>query len=598
MPRSSQPRETLTANGIRIVGRAAVDLATQAAHELPPPEAEELLWLARFKARTRVGGGSAVAPLLQALTTAIRADWDGCPALTQDTPVARPGGRFHGLAWLTDGAPGAWMGELVWRHRHPTLAGVAATTHLVIEEQQQSVNVMIAAGAPGGFAGVRGAVGAGQSRPRVLEALNQQVVLTADGSDGNPVVLHDNDIADFVRDVMLDEARACPVAVLAPLEQEGFPVPPDELARELFGLAPLYVMDRHVTTFRLTDEIGDKRLSAYFGALRVYRPEFTCADRSDQHWLLLGERVEDPVERAALIGKLGRFAIDRHLPISGIRERRARIAAASAGIAESNPRDAVGTTTGIDVAPSGEPMTAPAGAADIERLSETLGGLDARISELTAMLSGLVAANAALADEVSRLRAATTVRSSGSSAVERRLAQIEMLLTPEGEAPEPTQAEASEDRDDERESQVTLVDVVRQAGSEYGDALLMLESAERTAADSPYEDPDRLAALLQGMAFVARRRQEGRLESGLRAAFQELGIDYRSGIAKSTSEKLRRQYQFTEGANSYECAEHIAVGATYDPRRCLRIYFTSRAPLEHRFVIGHVGRHLTVLSSS
>jgi hypothetical protein len=40
------------------------------------------------------------------------------------------------------------------------------------------------------------------------------------------------------------------------------------------------------------------------------------------------------------------------------------------------------------------------------------------------------------------------------------------------------------------------------------------------------------------------------------------------------------------------------LGNTYDPRRCLRIYFSSRVPNERRFVLGHVGRHLTVLSST
>lgn len=40
------------------------------------------------------------------------------------------------------------------------------------------------------------------------------------------------------------------------------------------------------------------------------------------------------------------------------------------------------------------------------------------------------------------------------------------------------------------------------------------------------------------------------------------------------------------------------LGNTYDPRRCLRIHFTSRAPMETRFVIGHVGRHLEVLTTT
>jgi hypothetical protein len=85
----------------------------------------------------------------------------------------------------------------------------------------------------------------------------------------------------------------------------------------------------------------------------------------------------------------------------------------------------------------------------------------------------------------------------------------------------------------------------------------------------------------------------------LREAFRELGIDYRGGIAANTPERLRQQYRVAgPDGKTYACEEHIVLGNGYDPRRCLRIYFTSRAPLEARFVIGHVGRHFEILSST
>ena len=40
------------------------------------------------------------------------------------------------------------------------------------------------------------------------------------------------------------------------------------------------------------------------------------------------------------------------------------------------------------------------------------------------------------------------------------------------------------------------------------------------------------------------------------------------------------------------------LAAPITPRRCLRIYFSSRVPNEPRFVIGHVGRHFVVRSTS
>jgi hypothetical protein len=371
-------------------------------------------------------------------------------------------------------------------------------------------------------------------------------------------------------------------------------------------------MDRHPATFKLTDELGDRRLSAYWGALRVYKPEFSCADRSDDHWLLMRDRLDDPLEQAALIGKLGQFAADRLVAIEGVNERRSALErAAPTTVVPSTPRPAVhaeslSLETPSAPSPAQPPVRADASAGAtidagpvLSTLAAAIQDLGVHMRELAGTIGHLVSANADLADEVARLRTATAIRATGTNAMERRLATIESLLKP-GDIEPPVVALDEEVGGEESDSLPTLSETVRQAGSEYGDALLILESAEESAGDTPFEDVDRLAAVLQAMAFVARRRQEGGLDSGLRAAFQELGVDYRSGIAKSTSDKLRRQYQFT-GADGreYDCPEHIAIGPkTYDPRHCLRIYFTSRAPSEPRFVIGHVGRHFKVMTST
>lgn len=87
------------------------------------------------------------------------------------------------------------------------------------------------------------------------------------------------------------------------------------------------------------------------------------------------------------------------------------------------------------------------------------------------------------------------------------------------------------------------------------------------------------------MARVARKRRDGLLGTGLREAFAELGVDYRPTIARTTPAKLREQYLFRLPSGEQMLAEeHIALGATRDPRRCLRICFSSRAPNEERFV--------------
>jgi hypothetical protein len=155
---------------------------------------------------------------------------------------------------------------------------------------------------------------------------------------------------------------------------------------------------------------------------------------------------------------------------------------------------------------------------------------------------------------------------------------------------------ASDEDDDPRPS---LRDVLRQAAASQGDALLVLDAADRAAAESPFEDIDRVALVFDAMATLARRRMEGGLGVTLREAFREHGIDYRSSISSSTAERLRKQYRVRgDDGVMYDCREHLVLGNAYDPRYCLRIYFTSRHPGETRFVIGHVGRHFDVKSTS
>jgi hypothetical protein len=222
----------------------------------------------------------------------------------------------------------------------------------------------------------------------------------------------------------------------------------------------------------------------------------------------------------------------------------------------------------------------------------------AEIRELASLVGGM-------AEEVERLRSISAVRSSSTSAIERRLGRLEDRLD------EVFPSTAADDRgagvaagmpgdesaaDDDRPD---LVEVVHDAAGAHDDALVILDSAYGSAAASPYEDPERVRAILDAMARVARRRRDGALGTSLREAFADLGIDYRPAIARGTPARLREQYRFVTGDGVLvEAEEHIVLGNTYDPRRCLRIYFSSRVSNEPRFVIGHVGRHFEVRSTT
>jgi hypothetical protein len=510
------------------------------------------------------------------------------------------------------------MGELLWRHPHPVIAGAPCTTHAILLEQNGYSELALRVTADSGMASVRSTVGAGQARPSFLAELNRSLRLVYDGGDSALGMLTDADIDGFVRTELLSDTRECPTAVLSPLEDGGYVVSPADLAEEFLGLAHLYVIDRHPATFRLSDSLGDRRLSCYWGALRIYMPGFSCADRPEDHPLLMSERLEDPVIRADILGKLGRFAGTRVRMPAGIAARRSNLVAeaaapATAPIAEPEKRTTQPSDTPAPaIAEAREAITMAPPASLANELSGALQPiftlLGSQLTVLAGTIDQLVEMNASLADEIARLRTTTAVRATSTTSLERRIAGLEQLLRQSPQAPSSEPLEGSVEQDDDRgtgdaaeggDNSQTLVDILRQAATAHSDALLVLDAAERAAADSPYEDIDRLDSVLDAMASIARRRQEGALGTSLRVAFREIGIEYRGGISPATSARHQQQYSVRDAeGNDFDCREHIVLGTSYDPRYCLRIYFTSKAPVEPRFVIGHVGRHFDVASTT
>lgn len=569
--------QVITSTGIRITGSGAQEVARQLAHpRVRPGQSEDALYGALFSVRPRTGKQSPVTPLLDVLSAAIANRTSDAPRLTRERPAELPASRFGGLSWTTMGEQGAWIGELLWRHPHPVVAGAPLTTHIMIVEQPGHTMLHLRVTADEGAPTVRGAAGTGQARPAFLSELNRVLRLTWNKWDGHPLELAESDIESFVRNVLIGDDRTAPVAVLAPSEDGSFVVPPAELADAMLGLATLYVITRHQTTYRLSDALGDRRLSAYWGALRIYMPGFSCADRPADHPLLVSDQLIDPVMRADVLGRLGREAGRRFEMPASIEERRA--------MAEP-------------------PKPAPTPIQPAQPVSSPTPGLPATSGLITA-IDQLAELTRVVRDELTRLRMALAVRSANTNALERRIERFEErllhLLAPETDAGDaetvPAIGVAEEQLDEEPPS---LVETLRHAAAAHPETLLILESAERAAAASPYEDLERVSAVLDAMGDVARRRAEGSLGMSLRDAFREVGVDYRGGIADSTPARLRQQYLLAgPDGRGYDCVEHLVLGSSYDPRHCLRIYFTSRAANETRFVIGHVGKHFEVVTTT
>lgn len=111
---------------------------------------------------------------------------------------------------------------------------------------------------------------------------------------GAEAVVGTESVASFVDAVLIDPERALPVLLFTAIkEHDGVFMPestdPSLVARELCGLAHVYVVPRVEDTHKMTKRLG--QLSAYDGAVRLYWPQFRLTDRTARHPLLLRTRL-------------------------------------------------------------------------------------------------------------------------------------------------------------------------------------------------------------------------------------------------------------------------------------------------------------------
>ena len=687
-PHHSGPYEAIADNGLRFVGAAVRELfrvETDREPELPRGDRGEPIFGVSLVLLPRAGE-SVMPQVLQLLREAVRNDGMEIPVLKKGHALSLPADRTSGLIWRDESALQGWTGELLWRSTHPTVRGARITYRVVLEERRAFDRLKLRVTADDGAAAVHGPVGAGQVRPPWLDEVGRRFDVQVFGGPSRIRTLDELAVDDFVRSTLLDVSRKYPVAVQAPQDDDHYALHPDEVARELLGVAPLFVIDQARTTWRLTAAVGDRRLSCYSGALRLYMPGFTARDDPYDHPLLVRDRLVDPVMRATEIGRAALRAVrtlEMPPPLGGDEEedsaaeapppppgaprpaRTSRVRAPGEGgttpadtapdrpgtagegsagpaigadahaapstppPAGASPPEGVGPAAGTAASPNaasavapGTPVAAaalppaapvapapPDGSELVHLVEEFARGRErwgVAVEHLTESLDRLVTRVEQLTEEMDRLRTLTNVRSAGTASLERQIArlrdEVEARLPPELTWTVPGRDESGlAEGGGELESDGpvdALLTVVRAAVETWPDELLFLPQALESAAESPYEDADQVGAVLEAMAKVARRRMTVGLGVPLREAFREFGVDYRGGISDSTSARLREQYYFVDRESPeqhrYDCVEHIALGNARDPRYCLRIYFTSRARTENRFVIGHVGNHFEI----
>jgi hypothetical protein len=374
-------------------------------------------------------------------------------------------------------------------------------------------------------------------RPVLVNTLLGSLRATADGRrlrDEAEVVPASR--ADALAELLLRPDRRLPVVAITNSFGADAPAAhPGRLAQLLAGLAHVFRLRDRPATLALTERLGDKRLSVYGGAVRLWWPGFDRAAEPRAHPLFLEGHIREMAEEGLdLAERLLLELAAAHAEVPPLRAIRAEVRAAL-GSERKRRRQALKEAVGSDWH------------AELERCLRSEEALRAEVADLRSRLAAAEAARAA---------------------------------PPAPQAPPPTT----------EEPRISSVRAAVEAAREECRHLVFLEDALESASKSPYEQPHRALEALRRLDEVARRYRDRDLGGGFKAAFQDVGLHYRSDVSPTARGLYPDQYRRTWNGRTIWLGPHIALGAG-TPRTCLRIYFAVDEETR-TIVVGHVGNHL------
>lgn len=139
----------------------------------------------------------------------------------------------------------------------------------------------------------------------------------------------------------------------------------------------------------------------------------------------------------------------------------------------------------------------------------------------------------------------------------------------------------------------SVSEAVEQARAEFAQELLFLKSAEDSAADSPYQYPERVYELLHALGEIAKRWRTSSLGKEWFDAFQEYNprFVYKPHLSQTTSTNNWADYAFLYDGAKRLFEAHVSLGKSHDPKKCLSVHWY-RDDEARRVVVGWCGRHL------
>lgn len=139
----------------------------------------------------------------------------------------------------------------------------------------------------------------------------------------------------------------------------------------------------------------------------------------------------------------------------------------------------------------------------------------------------------------------------------------------------------------------SVAEALDRARAEFPAELLVLKSAEVSAAESPYQYPERVYELLHALGDIARRWRTNALGKEWIDAFREFDprFEYKPHISKTAATMYRAHYLFQYGGVKRLFESHVSLGKLHDPQKCLSVHWY-RDDDARKVVVGWCGRHL------
>ncbi len=373
-----------------------------------------------------------------------------------------------------------------------------------------------------------------------------------------PRELDRDDAELFVEDTLCASERWLPVVAISP--EQGFRdylLDPADLQQTLLGHAQV-VAFRDVSAGRAwTDALGNKELSCYLGAVRLYWPGFNVRAKPPEHPLYLADSIRWHTEQQQPLGQ--------HL---------FRTLVAVSGFRFSNPPVARLVREAIE----GDKVARFQAMIKNSKALEEAGQILTELERAWDEIEQLKLERAEARNQVAEL----------SRELESQKEAWAAFKGPRGpgmpgEAPVPPSPRAAV---------TTVAEAANRAAADFPCTLLFLPSGLESAHQSPYRWPDRVYALFQALDELTRRwQQSGSIGSGWHAALKPKGFDYAEFISPTAKGKFGDEYTFQYEGRPVLFEHHVTIGAR-SADTCISIHWF-RDEAKKRLVIGWCGRHLT-----